>query len=204
MLSKAIESGACDWVDVAKYASHNCKWTQLYWAILSNLDLDTRRLLGNHTVKADGSWLAYSVEAMRALVNKLVAVYAKVDSGELLEDQVVLDEPSGVGRKEAESGDGSGSSYTDASGEDEKELAAIIAEDAPSEESPPNVELELYRHRKYGTHNLRKIRDLTDQARFVCGRPLSDSFSALAGWPSPVVRHCAACYLSGVASRLGL
>ena len=204
MFLKAVEAGSCLWADVAKFATHSCKRTTLYWAALAGMDLDTRRLLGNHTVKADGSWLAYSVEAMRAPVNKIFAVYAKVDSGELFGEVEVADRPL-VGEVEAvESSVGSLSSGTDTSGEGDKELAALVAGDQLAEEEVPDVEVELYRHSKYGTYHLRKKRDSTDQVRLVCGRLLSESFSPLAGWPSTVVPRCATCFSSSLASRLGL
>ena len=188
---------------MAKHATHSCKRTTLYWAALAGLDLDSRRLLGNHTVKADGSWLAYSVEAMRAPVNKLFAVYAKVDGGELPGDVEVATPV--VGEVEAvESSVASGSSGTDTSGEEDKELSSFIAEEQPVDEVGPDVEVELYRHCKYGTHHLRRKRELTDRARFVCGRPLSDSFSHLAGWPAVEVLRCATCFSSSLASGWGL
>ena len=106
-----------------------------------------------------------------------------------------------VGEVEAvESSVGSESSGTDTSGEEDRELSSLIAEEQPVDEVGPDVEVELYRHCKYGTHQLRRKRDATDLARFVCGRPLSDSFSPLAGWPAVVVPHCATCFSSSLSS----
>ena len=69
--------------DVSSYSTHSCKRTTLYWAAIDGLSLDTRRLLGGHVLRSDGSWLAYSVEALAAPLRELGNTIEKVKTGKL-------------------------------------------------------------------------------------------------------------------------
>eukprot|EP00971_Amphidinium_carterae_P069735 1379849-Amphidinium_carterae.2 len=51
-LTKASEAGYVPIVPVESFATHSCKRTLLHWAAVAGEDLDTRRLLGHHTVQS--------------------------------------------------------------------------------------------------------------------------------------------------------
>eukprot|EP00971_Amphidinium_carterae_P051668 1016921-Amphidinium_carterae.1 len=68
---------------VDSYSSHSCKRTLLHWAAADGMSLDDRRLLGNHVLKTDGSWLAYSHDGLAGPVANMKRAIRKVASGEL-------------------------------------------------------------------------------------------------------------------------
>eukprot|EP00971_Amphidinium_carterae_P339614 6477514-Amphidinium_carterae.1 len=69
--------------DASMYGTHSCKRTTLHWAARANLSLDSRRLLGNHVVKSDGSWLAYSVDGLSGPIKELKTVLNMVGERKL-------------------------------------------------------------------------------------------------------------------------
>eukprot|EP00971_Amphidinium_carterae_P234213 4647548-Amphidinium_carterae.1 len=82
-LAKASEAGDIPVVQVDSFATHSCKRTLLHWAAVAGEDLDTRRLLGHHTVQADGAWLAYSAEALHGPMKRLAVVMHQVRRNQL-------------------------------------------------------------------------------------------------------------------------
>eukprot|EP00971_Amphidinium_carterae_P057968 1146499-Amphidinium_carterae.1 len=70
--SRAIPGGSG--LDLSRYGSHSCKRTTLHWLAAAGASIEDRRLLGHHVLRSDGSWLAYSHDALQAPMVKYTKV----------------------------------------------------------------------------------------------------------------------------------
>ena len=172
---------------VATYSTHSCKRTMLFWAAVDGLSLDNRRLLGGHVLRSDGSWLAYSVEALAAPLRELSKTVGKVKNGSLLKM---------VENQEGQSE--SSSSSTDlSSGAETKQMLSAVASVSSSSKHGAEQDLtgfELYRHHKYGTVHLRQVGATTLHAQFLCGRKLGPAYSACGHNADDLFPKCSVCY----------
>ena len=78
-----VEADLAEEFDFSTFGTHSCKRTGMHWLAAAGVDLDTRRLLGHHVLRSDGSWLAYSHDAMQVPLTKFADVVEKVFASEL-------------------------------------------------------------------------------------------------------------------------
>ena len=184
----------CD--DYNKFSSHSCKRTLLSWAAKAGLDLDTRRLLGHHVIKSDGSWLAYSHDALAHPVNELI----KVISNETV-DQKKDETPNQVGRDETPDVDlditsSCSSSDGASSGTETKQLSDVISRVGdPSDEPDPEL-YEIIRHSKYGTLHLRARLSIESGDRLLCGRLVGSTYAVARTGFAGGMAKCMVCVAS--------
>eukprot|EP00971_Amphidinium_carterae_P341696 6480643-Amphidinium_carterae.1 len=88
-VSKAVPRGSG--MDLSRYGSHSCKRTTLHWLAAAGASIEDRRLLGHHVLRSDGSWLAYSRDALQTPMVKYTKTVERVMSGSLRVDGSSLD-----------------------------------------------------------------------------------------------------------------
>ena len=173
---------------LSTYSTHSCKRTLLYWAALDGLSLDSRRLLGGHVVKSDGSWLAYSVEALAGPLKELASTLSRFgkEVDEPKAGQVVEDDPSS-----------STSESEVSSGADTKKMVSSVASISSKAETAGPLVLdgyETYRHHKYGTVHLRMVGATTLRPQFLCGRKTEGPYSQTDKDSHHMRPRCATCF----------
>eukprot|EP00971_Amphidinium_carterae_P147591 2925024-Amphidinium_carterae.1 len=187
--------------DVEQFSSHSCKRTLLHWAAADGLPLDDRRLLGNHVLRSDGSWIAFSIDGLRGPVASLAKTIGKVGRGELVVSgaQIKPKEPS---RAEESSTESSESLGEPSSGEETKELARMLPEPEDVGNADAFGDYEIYRHGKYNTFHLRRRKTQQLELRLLCGRVINTNYIEQSGIPT--IPRCSTCFaqaglMSGVA-----
>eukprot|EP00971_Amphidinium_carterae_P071957 1422880-Amphidinium_carterae.1 len=74
----------------------------MYWLRLAGVDLDTRRLRGNHVVKSDASWMAYSGDALVGPLKVIKFNIAEVAAGKVSVPGYVPSGEAGCGHDSVE------------------------------------------------------------------------------------------------------
>eukprot|EP00971_Amphidinium_carterae_P352540 6492644-Amphidinium_carterae.1 len=142
--------------DADMFSSHSCKRTLLHWAAADGLSLDDRRLLGNHVLRSDGSWIAYSVDGLRGPIVSVSRTIQKVSQGEL-EVTGERIQPRKEERLDESSEDSAEVGDEQSSGEETKELAQLVPQQVDAEEVALQ-DFDIYQHNKYNTFHLRRRR----------------------------------------------
>ena len=200
-------------IEPSSHGTHSCKRTTLHWIAVAGFNLDERRLLGHHVIRSDGSWMAYSRDALTVPMERLRRVVRDVMSGALkvYGSEEASDEPvrAGVGQQPeqptspspslSESSSGCSTSDTDDStkGLDMRTLQLMNAM-GTEEVQEGDGDYEPWVHKKTGTVHVRPRRAARDKDTFLCGRLVGDRYDPAGAWS--LIPKCHVCF-AGVPDR---